>query len=216
MSTVPAGIVQNLRLPGQEFDVETGLYHNGFRDYAPGWGRYLQSDPIGLAGGMNTYGYVRGNPVRSIDPLGLLCALAEEGEGAHSFADFVKDAWAFYKATNYSPEEIEQYLHSPHSPSSEDAAELAGIAYNLANSPDPPVFYSEEAWEAEYTGQDLTYLTNRRTVLQDVVNAQQAAAASAGLSFAGSEASLQLSAVNNVLARLQSNTPLIPAPPLAP
>ena len=39
MSAVPAGIVQNLRLPGQEFDVDTGLYHNGLRDYAPGWGR---------------------------------------------------------------------------------------------------------------------------------------------------------------------------------
>ena len=50
MSTVPSLIVQNLRLPGQEFDVDTGLYHNGFRDYVPGWGRYLQSDPIGLAG----------------------------------------------------------------------------------------------------------------------------------------------------------------------
>ena len=77
MSTVPAGIVQDLRLPGQEFDVETGLYHNGFRDYAPGWGRYLQSDPIGLAGGLNTYGYVGGNPIKSIDPLGL-CTLSQD------------------------------------------------------------------------------------------------------------------------------------------
>jgi RHS repeat-associated protein len=77
MSSVPAGIVQNLRLPGQEFDVETGLYHNGFRDYAPGWGRYLQSDPIGLTGGMNTYGYVGGNPIKSVDPLGL-CTLSQD------------------------------------------------------------------------------------------------------------------------------------------
>ena len=50
LSTVPALIVQNLRLPGQEFDIESGLYHNGFRDYLPEWGRYLQSDPIGLRG----------------------------------------------------------------------------------------------------------------------------------------------------------------------
>jgi hypothetical protein len=177
--------------------------------------RSSSSFPIGLAGGLNTYGYVRGNPLRSIDPLGL-CDLAEEGEGAESFADFVKDAWAFYRATNYSPEEIEQYLHSPHVPSSEDVAELAGIAYNLANAPDPPVFYSEEAWEAEYSGQGVTYLSNRRTVLQDIVNAQQAAAANAGLSYAGSEASLQLAAVNNVLARLQHITPLTPVPPPAP
>ncbi len=71
MGAVPAGIVQDLRLPGQEFDVETGLYHNGFRDYAPGWGRYLQSDPIGLWAGTNTYGYAHANPTRWVDPLGL-------------------------------------------------------------------------------------------------------------------------------------------------
>jgi RHS repeat-associated protein len=44
-------LVQNLRLPGQQFDVETGFNHNGFRDYVPNLGRYLESDPIGLAGG---------------------------------------------------------------------------------------------------------------------------------------------------------------------
>jgi RHS repeat-associated protein len=71
MSAVPSGIVQDLRLPGQEFDVETGFYHNGFRDYAPGWGRYLQSDPIGVAGGLNSYAYVRGNPARFTDRIGL-------------------------------------------------------------------------------------------------------------------------------------------------
>ncbi len=71
MSTAPSGIVQNLRLPGQEFDIETGLYHNGFRDYVPGWGRYLESDPIGLGGGLNTYAYVEGNPLRLADPMGL-------------------------------------------------------------------------------------------------------------------------------------------------
>ncbi len=71
MSAVPNGIVQDLRLPGQEFDVETGWYHNGFRDYVPAWGRYLQSDPLGLAAGLNTYGYVGANPLGGIDPLGL-------------------------------------------------------------------------------------------------------------------------------------------------
>ena len=71
MSTAPSLIVQNLRMPGQEFDADTGLYHNGFRDYASAWGRYLQSDPIGLIGGLNTYSYVGANPVNRTDPLGL-------------------------------------------------------------------------------------------------------------------------------------------------
>ncbi len=75
MSAVPAGIVQNLRLPGQEFDVDTGLYHNGLRDYAPGWGRYLQSDPTGHGWrGLNTYAYANGNPAQFTDRLGLATA----------------------------------------------------------------------------------------------------------------------------------------------
>jgi RHS repeat-associated protein len=68
---LPMLIAQDLRFPGQENDPETGLYHNGFRDYVPLLGRYLQSDPIGLAGGVNTYAYVGDNPVGFTDPTGL-------------------------------------------------------------------------------------------------------------------------------------------------
>lgn len=61
----------NQRFPGQVYDAETGNFHNGHRDYGPGEGRYLQSDPVGLAGGLNTYVYVASNPVSLIDPQGL-------------------------------------------------------------------------------------------------------------------------------------------------
>lgn len=62
----------NLRFPGQWLDPETGLYHNGARDYSPKAGRYIQSDPLGLKAGWNTYAYVGSNPANFIDPDGLV------------------------------------------------------------------------------------------------------------------------------------------------
>ena len=61
----------NLRYPGQYYDAETGLHYNYFRDYDPGTGRYVQSDPIGLAAGPSTFSYVNASPLTGVDPLGL-------------------------------------------------------------------------------------------------------------------------------------------------
>ncbi|HRH82386.1 MAG TPA: RHS repeat-associated core domain-containing protein [Thiobacillaceae bacterium] len=77
-------VQNNLRLPGQYFDAESGLHYNFFRDYDPGLGRYIQADPIGLAGGLNLYAYVGGNPVSKIDPLGLTGATGTWDTGASS------------------------------------------------------------------------------------------------------------------------------------
>lgn len=102
--------VFDLRFPGQRYDMASGLYYNYFRDYDPSTGRYVQSDPIGLNGGISTYGYVGGNPMRRTDPLGLRALTdcesqylskyfstdvlskidVKEGQGkGHTFGDFV-------------------------------------------------------------------------------------------------------------------------------
>ena len=71
-ATVGPSFSYNLRLPGQYYMAETGLNQNYFRDYDPMVGRYVESDPIGLKGGVNTYGYALQNPLLYIDPDGLL------------------------------------------------------------------------------------------------------------------------------------------------
>jgi RHS repeat-associated protein len=62
--------VFDLRFPGQRYDAATGLYYNYFRDYDAASGRYIQVDPIGLAGGINPYLYANGSPWRYTDATG--------------------------------------------------------------------------------------------------------------------------------------------------
>lgn len=75
--------VFDLRFPGQRYDMASGLYYNYFRDYEPASGRYTQSDPIGLLGGINTYAYVGGNPLSRFDQRGLAW-----GDGEFTLGDY--------------------------------------------------------------------------------------------------------------------------------
>jgi RHS repeat-associated protein len=76
----PTGLgtfVYNLRFPGQYYMAETGLNQNYHRDLDPSIGRYVESDPVGLKAGVNTYAYVYDDPVQRFDPTGLLtCSYA--------------------------------------------------------------------------------------------------------------------------------------------
>ena len=60
------------RFPGQMEDGVTGYFYNYFRDYDASLGRYIQSDPIGLMGGVNTFVYVNSSPPSGSDYYGLV------------------------------------------------------------------------------------------------------------------------------------------------
>lgn len=76
-----------LRFPGQRYDMISALSQNMHRDYDPAAGRYVQSDPIGLAAGVSTYGYVNGNPMSGVDPDGLDSIVTYQNLGITTYYD---------------------------------------------------------------------------------------------------------------------------------
>lgn len=67
---------------GQRFDAESGFYYYRARQYSPGWGRFLQADPVGYAGGPHLYSYTANDPLNASDPLGLDTYFIQLGGGA--------------------------------------------------------------------------------------------------------------------------------------
>ena len=97
---VTVGSVElNMRFPGQYYDQETGLHYNYYRYYEPATGRYLTSDPIGLAGGLNTYLYAAGNSLRFIDPAGLAVGGSWLKSPRFNIQDAGIDDWDFASPT---------------------------------------------------------------------------------------------------------------------
>jgi RHS repeat-associated protein len=82
VSPTSTGYTYNLGLPGQYYDSETGLSNNVHRDYDPSTGRFVQSDPVGLAAGPSTYAALNNNPLKYTDPTGLDAILLINPGGA--------------------------------------------------------------------------------------------------------------------------------------
>lgn len=81
-----AAVDLSLRFPGQQATAASVLLYNHRRECDPVAGRYSQSDPIGLMGGVGTFGYVSGNPVSLVDPLGMAGKPVDPGDGSISTA----------------------------------------------------------------------------------------------------------------------------------
>nr|WP_275690442.1 RHS repeat-associated core domain-containing protein [Luteibacter yeojuensis] len=90
-----ARFVFDLRFPGQRYDAVTGLHYNYRRDYDPDAGRYIQVDPIGLAGGVNPYLYANGSPLRYVDPTGEFGVV---GAGVSAVLDLAIQAFQNYRS----------------------------------------------------------------------------------------------------------------------
>jgi RHS repeat-associated protein len=113
-----AGLANPIRFQGQYFDAETGLHYNRHRYYDPASGRYVSRDPLGLAGGRNLHVYVGNNPVRGIDPLGLVdLNLFPHDEGIRQSADNIPNPKGTFTVGGHGNSDVMVgALHDPITP----------------------------------------------------------------------------------------------------
>jgi RHS repeat-associated protein len=94
---------------GREYDSETGLYYYRARYYKPSIGRFLQTDPIGYAAGLNLYTYCKNNPIKWADPFGLKISVQGDQIAAAQAASYLWESSTFINTVNYLENRPETY-----------------------------------------------------------------------------------------------------------
>lgn len=128
-----------LRFPGQIFDAESNNHYNYFRDYNPTLGRYIESDPVGLSGGFNTYLYVEANSINLLDFYGLR-SVGGSSSSAPTYA--MQNGFRPQKVTsNFNSSQYLNYKNSPNSlnGSLQNMNDPSVTGYNPWMNP-PPTF----------------------------------------------------------------------------
>lgn len=133
----PNGLTLNLRFPGHYFDAATGLHYNRFRYYDPSLGRYLQSDPIGIGGGLNVYS-CPANPLVRVDVRGLAGDTCGNATKSNSGEDTQEETDS---EPNQYPEDPENKAYQAcQAVKAAVLAELNALEIPMATDPDDPKF----------------------------------------------------------------------------
>jgi RHS repeat-associated protein len=214
--SISGSITDNIRLPGQYFDSESGLYQNWNRDYMPNLGRYAEADPLGLGGGMNPYAYTAGNPASRADPSGLTTAVVINNNnmvtGTHAGLvldtsgpkPFIYDPYGTFDPSAHAPVNVSPLVRDQQYPDRDEGGYVEGsdlasyVNYQLTDGPNVQVylFFTTPAEEAEIearakaSGAPGTVLVEGGTCAGQVSGALQGIGPFAGLPYSATPAGL--------------------------
>lgn len=148
------GNINNIRFPGQYFDAEINLHQNWFRNYMPAISRYIESDPIGLAGGINPFIYAIANPIVISDPTGLSsCWQISPWERAPTIEN--PGGWILFSSRSQKKWRKTNEFNTLPIPGRDDVVELTcGCSWQLIGYEKVSTYYKEILLQAKFRCRD--------------------------------------------------------------